>query len=185
MFGRAPAGDQLTDLLVALVRVPRGSGSEGDASLLRALAADLGLAGFDPLDCAMAEPWPGARPEVLRRQGGQPWRSHGDTVERLELCARALVAGELAPAPGWDATRAVLARIADEIRPAVPASGPAEIAGVLAALEGRFVEPGPSGAPTRGRARRAADRAQFLFGRHPRRADAGRLAARLALGGAA
>ena len=59
MFGRAPVGDQLMDLLVALVRVPRGSGEGGDASLLRALAADLDLAGFDPLDCPMAEPWAG------------------------------------------------------------------------------------------------------------------------------
>ncbi len=55
------------------------------------------------------------------------------------------------PEPGWHATRAVLEAIADEIRPAVLASGPAESRGVLAALDGRFVEPGPSGAPTRGR----------------------------------
>jgi cobaltochelatase CobN len=150
-FGKAPAGDQLTDLLVALVRVPRGSGAGADASLLRALAADLGLAGLDPLDCAMAEPWQGARPEVLRRLDEQPWRSNGDTVERLEACARALVAGDMPSEPGWRATRAVLDQISDEIRPAVLASGPAEMAGVLAALDGRFVEPGPSGAPTRGR----------------------------------
>jgi cobaltochelatase CobN len=150
-FGKAPAGELLTDLMVALVRVPRGSGAGGDASLLRTLAADLGLAGFDPLDCAMAEPWRGDRPEFLRRLDEQPWRSNGDTVERLELCARALVASDLAPEPGWQATRAVLDRISDDIRPAVLASGPAEVAGVLTALAGRFVEPGPSGAPTRGR----------------------------------
>jgi cobaltochelatase CobN len=150
-FGKAPAGELLTDLLVALVRVPRGSGAGGDASLLRTIAADLGLAGFDPLDCAMAEPWRGERPEVLRRLDEQPWRSNGDTVERLELCARALVASDLAPEPGWQATRAVLDRISDDIRPAVLASGPAEVTGVLTALAGRFVEPGPSGAPTRGR----------------------------------
>ncbi len=62
VFGQAPAGDQLTDLLMALVRVPRVSGEGGDASLLRALAADLGLAGFDPLDCSMAEAM--GRPEA-------------------------------------------------------------------------------------------------------------------------
>ena len=66
VFGQAPAGDQLTDLLVALVRVPRGSGEGGDASLLRALAADLDLAGFDPLDCPMAEPWTGPKPLALQ-----------------------------------------------------------------------------------------------------------------------
>ena len=36
-------------------------------------------------------------------------------------------------------------------QPAVPAGGAKESAGALTALAGRFVEPGPSGAPTRGR----------------------------------
>jgi cobaltochelatase CobN len=35
--------------------------------------------------------------------------------------------------------------------PAVAACGPAEVAALLAALDGRFVAPGPSGAPSRGR----------------------------------
>jgi cobaltochelatase CobN len=152
VFGAAPAGDQLSDLLVALVRVPRGPSDGADASLLRALARDLDLDGFDPLDCAMAAPWQGERPEVLRSLTDQPWRSNGDTLERLELCARDLIAGRLAPDPGWLATRAVLEQIERRIRPAVLASGRAEIEGVLKALDGRFVEPGPSGAPTRGRA---------------------------------
>ena len=33
IFGKTPDGRLLTDLLVALVRVPRGSGEAGDASL--------------------------------------------------------------------------------------------------------------------------------------------------------
>jgi cobaltochelatase CobN len=37
------------------------------------------------------------------------------------------------------------------LRPAVTACGPAEIAAVLAGLDGRAVAPGPSGAPSRGR----------------------------------
>src|SRR3546814_8827291 len=93
VFGVSPEGQQRTDLLVALLRVPRGGGQEGDASLIRALAADLGLAsGFDPLDCTMAAPWTGARPAGLTRVHDAPWRSCGDTVERLELLARDLVA---------------------------------------------------------------------------------------------
>src|SRR3546814_940024 len=43
IFGAPPAGRQLTDLLVALTRLPRGRGEGGDASLIRALAADLAL----------------------------------------------------------------------------------------------------------------------------------------------
>jgi cobaltochelatase CobN len=79
------------------------------------------------------------------------WRSAGDTVERLELFARDLVGGASAPAPAWSATRAVLEQIERRLRPALAHSGPAEVASMLRALEGRFVEPGPSGAPTRGR----------------------------------
>ncbi len=149
-LGRAPEGGQLTDLLVALTRVPRASGKGGDASLLRALAADLEL-GFDPLDGAMAEPWSGPRPRVLEALSDQPWRTNGDTVERLELLAQALAGSHLAADAGWRATGAVLDRIAASIRPAVVDSGPAEIEAVLRALDGRFVEPGPAGAPTRGR----------------------------------
>ncbi|MEM7173401.1 MAG: cobaltochelatase subunit CobN, partial [Pseudomonadota bacterium] len=69
IFGAAPEGDQLTDLLVALTRLPRGSGEGGHDSLLRALAADLGLTGFDPLDCDMGAPWAGLRPQVLMGDG--------------------------------------------------------------------------------------------------------------------
>ena len=150
IFGESPRGAQLVDLLVALTRLPRGKGEGGDASLLRALAADLAIGrGFDPLDCALGEPWRGARPRAL--DGPEPWRSNGDTVERLERLARALVAGASVPEAGWARTRAVLQEIEDRLRPALAASGAAELAGLLAGLEGRFVEPGPSGAPTRGR----------------------------------
>jgi cobaltochelatase CobN len=37
------------------------------------------------------------------------------------------------------------------LRPAVAACGEAELAGLLGGLDGRFVQPGPSGAPSRGR----------------------------------
>ncbi|MEO5335478.1 MAG: cobaltochelatase subunit CobN [Magnetospirillum sp. WYHS-4] len=148
VFGEAPRGRLLADLLVALARVPRGRGEGPDASLHRALAADLGL-GFDPLDCAMGEAWTGPRPALLDDGTADPWRSHGDTVERLELLAARLAAGE-GQAPG-PASRMVLDWIASTLRPAVEACGAAEMAGLLRGLDGRFVAPGPSGAPTRGR----------------------------------
>jgi len=150
VLGVSPAGRQLTDLLVALVRVPRGATPE-DASILRVLAADLGLGpDFDPLDCDMAAPWDGPRPGALEIVDA-PWRTAGDTVERLEALAARLVSGEGAADDGWTATRAVLDFVEGALRPAVTASGPAETRGVLTALDGRFVDPGPSGAPTRGR----------------------------------
>jgi len=149
IFGQAPEGGLLDRLLVALTRIPRGEGKDGDASLLRALAADLGLRGFEPLDCRLGDLWTGPRPEALLDEG--TWRTQGDTVERLEDLAERLVAGMADPEEGWLQTRAVLNRIGELLRPNVCQCGIEEIKGTLAALDGRFVAPGPSGAPTRGR----------------------------------
>ncbi len=199
IFGVSPSGRMLTDLTVALARVPRGLGEGRDQSLQRAIAHDLDLAraapssgpsghllpggekreqdahpepisplagempgraegggsaaksAFDPLDCSMSDPWHGPRPEILQNVADSPWRTAGDTVERIELLASALVSGEIACPANWDATRLVMQEIDERLRPAVLASGKAEIEGLMAGLDGRFVPPGASGAPTRGR----------------------------------
>ncbi|MGV8936860.1 MAG: cobaltochelatase subunit CobN [Allorhizobium sp.] len=244
IFGKAPEGRLLTDLTVALARVPRGLGEGGDRSLQRAIAADAGLSvfvadaavkpgaadhrtssppsalpaispsrgeirhaaerpptnsvskaagsradeagdrvlasganafvlpisalegempgraergissatgNFDPLDCVMSDVWEGARPDILARVSADPWRTNGDTVERIELLAALFVGADIACPPDWPATRTVLGEIECRLKPSITASGPAEIAGLLTGLDGRFVDPGPSGAPTRGR----------------------------------
>ncbi|MCB1387292.1 MAG: cobaltochelatase subunit CobN [Nitratireductor sp.] len=156
VFGEAPSGRLLTDLAVALVRVPRGDGQGANASLHRAIADDLGLSpqdasSFDPLDCDMAKAWDGPRPEVLTRCDDQPWRTQGDTVERIELLAAGLVAGAMACLPEWHRTAAVMAQVRERVLPDIAACGAGEIGGLLAGLDGRFVPPGPSGAPSRGR----------------------------------
>ncbi|NVD38864.1 cobaltochelatase subunit CobN [Ensifer sp. HO-A22] len=150
IFGVAPEGRLLTDLTVALARVPRGLGEGSDQSLQRAIAADAGL-GFDPLDCVMSDAWAGLRPEVLAEISDAPWRTAGDTVERIELLAAAFVSGETHVPEDWSATRAVLGEIEARLKPSIVNSGAAEMAGFLTGLDGRFVAPGPSGAPTRGR----------------------------------
>jgi len=232
IFGVSPEGRLLTDLTVALARVPRGLGEGGDRSLQRAIAVDAGLSGaasegpassefaasppsvsfadisptrgeigmphhghnnapselaatrgvleagaaapsisplvgemsdrteggnppqpktFDPLDCAMADAWAGPRPTILADVSGDPWRTNGDTVERIELLAARFVDGTSLCPSDWSQTQAVLAEIEARLKPSIQACGPAEIAGLLAGLDGRFVPPGPSGAPTRGR----------------------------------
>jgi cobaltochelatase CobN len=148
IFGQSPVGRLEQDLVQALTRIPRGSGKGADASLPRALVADLGL-GFDPLDCDMAGKWQGPRPDALQAVSGDTWRSNGDTVERLELLASALIGGQ--PPDAWPETTAVMNAINAHIRPVVRACGPDEEAGLLTALKGQFVAPAPSGAPTRGR----------------------------------
>ena len=177
VFGQSPEAELLDGLIVAFARARRGLGADNE-SLLRALAADLEL-GADPLMLDLADPWTGPRPAVLARAapppqpspacrggsapdsgkpspaggGGQGggWRSAGDTVERLENLALHLVSGTAQPEPEWHATRAVLGWIEQTLRPAVASCGAAEIAGILAGLDGRAVAPGPSGAPSRGR----------------------------------
>ncbi|KQT46204.1 hypothetical protein ASG43_11205 [Aureimonas sp. Leaf454] len=158
IFGLSPEGRLLTDLVVALARLPRGY-EAGDASLHRAIATDLELSGtsdasrrpFDPLDCDLSAPWTGPRPQLLHTLSTDPWRTAGDTVERIELLASGLVSGEIRPDIPMPSTAPVLAAIESRLKPAVTACGPAEIAGLLAGLDGRFVPPGPSGAPSRGR----------------------------------
>ena len=202
IFGLAPEGRLLTDLTVALARVPRALGEGGDQSLQRAIAADVlakenpsptpphkgeGLplapdasverqgrprvlsplvgemagrpegdisgtnADFDPLDCIMSDPWTGPKPAALADLTDAPWRTKGDTVERIELLAAHLVEGTASCPVDWRQTRAVLDEIENCLKPSIIRSGPAEIEGLLTGLSGRFVPPGPSGAPTRGR----------------------------------
>ncbi|MEH6655667.1 cobaltochelatase subunit CobN [Loktanella salsilacus] len=149
IFGQSPTGQQEIDLTIALARVPRGDGKGANASLLRALALDFGLS-IDPLDCDLSAPAP-EKPAALGDLKG--WRSNGDTVERLELLSQQIIGdggrGALGVSP--IASSAVLEEIETRIRPAVAACGPSEGAGLLRALDGRAIPPGPSGAPTRGR----------------------------------
>ncbi|OCW57606.1 cobaltochelatase subunit CobN [Hoeflea olei] len=128
----------------------RGGGKASDADL-RPSEVDADRSSFDPLDCAMGETWTGPKPEILQSVTDDPWRSNGDTVERIELLALDLVSGRLPVPEDWAATRAVMAAIDGKLRPSVEACGGAELEGLLTALDGRFVAPGPSGAPTRGR----------------------------------
>ncbi|WP_306148660.1 MULTISPECIES: cobaltochelatase subunit CobN [unclassified Roseibium] len=150
ILGESPEGDLLTDLLSALVRVPRG-GEAHQNSLQRVLSEDLGFSEFDPLNCDFAAPWIGPKPDVLASLSDAPWRSNGDTVERLELLAQQIIVGDIVSPSGWSAVQAVLSEIEERIRPSVTGSGKSELDAVLTALNGGFVKPGPSGAPSRGR----------------------------------
>jgi cobaltochelatase CobN len=151
IFGRTPQAAQRNDLLVSIARLPRSDISPQDASLHRALALDLGVGDFDPLTRDLADPFNGPRPDILSQLSPAAWRTSGDTVERIETLALRLVSGAQPCDAGWARTRAVLDWIDAELRPAIDACGDAEMAALLQGLDGRFVRPGPSGAPTRGR----------------------------------
>ncbi|MEO1562038.1 MAG: cobaltochelatase subunit CobN [Pseudomonadota bacterium] len=148
IFGTAPEGRLKRDLVQALLRTPRGDGQGENAALPRAIAADLEL-GFDPLDCAMGEAWTGPKPDLLASVSEDPWRTNGDTVERVELLSAKILDGEVT----FDgpATRPLIYKTSLVARSHVEACGPSEMDALMTGLSGRFVPPGPSGAPTRGR----------------------------------
>ncbi|KAB0495925.1 cobaltochelatase subunit CobN [Pseudomonas vancouverensis] len=179
VFGESPTGRLRIDTLLALLRIPRGDGKGAQSSLLRALAKAFEL-GIDPLDCVLAEPWGGPRPEALLSVSHDPWRITGDTRERLELFAGQLIsqalntscrseharddvsgtsvstdtpsrASSLPQEEPWSEVQAILNGLREVVAPRLDACGPAEMRGLLDALNGRFVPAGPSGAPSRGR----------------------------------
>ncbi|WP_085725702.1 cobaltochelatase subunit CobN [Pseudomonas sp. R37(2017)] len=179
VFGESPVGRLRIDTLLALLRIPRGDGRGAQSSLLRALAKAFTL-GFDPLDCTLAEPWTGPRPEPLLFISDETWRTAGDTRERLELFAAQLIsdalnhpcrsehardgvsvtlmstdtpsrACSLLQEAGWAEVSAIIDNLREVVAPRLDACGPAEMRGLLDALSGRFVPAGPSGAPSRGR----------------------------------
>jgi cobaltochelatase CobN len=151
VFGRVPADAQRNDLIVSIARLPRSDLKAQDASLHRALALDLGFGGFDPLTRDLAADFEGPHPATLAGASTAAWRTAGDTVERIEWLALQLVAGLQPCNGGWSRTQAVLDWIDVKLRPVIDACGAAEIGAFLRGLDGRFVRPGPSGAPTRGR----------------------------------
>ncbi|MFM0139724.1 cobaltochelatase subunit CobN [Caballeronia grimmiae] len=150
VFGVSPEGVQRRDTLLALGRFPVGDGQGANASLITALARDLQLGdAFDPLDSDWSAPWTGPRPEALQAVSSAPWRHHGDTRERLECLAMQLLQDD-AHAPGPHA-KLVLERLKSDVLSRLDACGPQELMQLRRGLEGRFVPPGPSGSPSRGR----------------------------------
>lgn len=149
IFGSSPVGDLERDLAIALVRVPRGDGKDGDASLIRALASDCGV-DIDPLDCDMGTAYTGPRHTLLEGITSDTWRSNGDTIERLELLAMQAITWNEAQ-KNFTAAARVLNTLHTTVLPNLRSCGPAEMDGLLTALNGKFIAPAPSGAPTRGR----------------------------------
>lgn len=144
IFGHAPIGGQLVDLLVALHRLPNGV----QPGLTQALARDLGFP-LDPLQTDYALPFGKVVQGVL-------CRSHGDVVETLEHMAKQLVEALLLHAVmpeqalPYPETAGVLHCILADTLPKVVATHE-ETDHLLLGLRGRYIPAGGSGAPTRGR----------------------------------
>ncbi len=111
---------------------------------------------FDPMQVSV-EPWQGSQPDCLLTISSAYWRTTADTRERLELLAEhlieTLVDGNLSEAfcPLLPRTYQQLDYVKNSIMVALNTSAEQEIDALMHGLNGGFVEPGPSGAPTRGR----------------------------------
>ncbi len=162
-LGETPEGEQLIGLLSSLTRLPNSSQVP---SLRRSLAEALGL-DYDHINDEPGAPIVGAAPEVLARLDQEtPTRTNGDLLERLEILVRQsfqeLLSRGFRPdevpgvvrqllGKGDAAAESVLGYTAQILYPALLKT-PDEIGNLLNGLDGRFVPPGPSGAPTRGMA---------------------------------
>ncbi len=159
-LGLPPTSEQMIGLLCALTRLDNGP----VPSLRRALAEALGYDYYELLENP-ATGVNGSAPAVLQTLNDDaPVRNFGDVIEALEgLCRRAywtLCASDFAAAdiPGVVAellgkadaqTAGVLRYVGEHVYPSLLKTTD-EIDNLLRGLEGGFVPPGPSGAPTRG-----------------------------------
>ncbi len=159
ILGVLPAPEKLADTLVALLRLPRG-GEQKSQGILHNLVEDLSLSNneqtFDPL-AATSQPWQGDRPGLLLQIDDQVWRTEADTRERLELLAKQLIIDCVLSdttqrsLENLPATAAQLHFTRTILLHALHKSAEQEISALLAGLSGQRIDPGPSGAPTRGR----------------------------------
>jgi cobaltochelatase CobN len=145
ILGKAPEGEQLIDLLVALHRLP----AAGRMGITQALAKDFGLA-IDPLNCD----YQAAFVTEVQNERLAHCRINGDVVEMLEEYARrvikALVHREGEILPSWTHTQELATFITTDTLPKIIKTTE-EISNLLHGLNGRYVPSGSSGAPTRGR----------------------------------
>jgi cobaltochelatase CobN len=163
-LGEAPKDEQLIGLLCALTRLDLASPLV--PSLRKSLAEALGL-DYARLQAGPGIPVEAPVPPVLARlDGDTPVRTAGDLIERLEsLCRLAyaqLSAQDFSPEAVPQVVRKLLGKadpktalvleyVASTIYPALMRTSD-EIDNLLRGLNGEFVPPGPSGAPTRGMA---------------------------------
>jgi len=156
-LGIVPAGDQLVDLLVQLVRLP----NLAVPSLRAGVAAAYGLDLRALLDA------PGERIE-----GDPRFAANADALQDIDAACTALVRQLAASAFATTAIETVIATVLAHVPVLEPLLGEisrvlrficetllprlqrteAEIDAILRALDGRYIAAGPSGAPTRGMA---------------------------------
>ncbi len=161
ILGLLPDTEKLADTIVALLRLPRGK-DDNSQGILHNLVIDLNLCNqsethFDPLTISVKN-WEGTQPELLVLVSSALWRTEADTRERLELLALNLVEQMLDDFTHLSHYKTRIPRTYNQLKyaqqtilGALKLSAHQEIQSLINGLNGQFVPPGPSGAPTRGR----------------------------------
>lgn len=160
ILGVLPEQAKLSDTIVALLRLPRGATAAGQG-ILHNIIADMQLQHkgrtFDPLQIDV-EIWEGEKPNLLQVVDERPWRTTADTRDRLEQLAMQWVEKYVLQGDMSEQLANDFPNIAEQFTYAknilhvvLKKSATLEIQSLLNGLSGQFVEPGPSGAPTRGR----------------------------------
>ena len=145
ILGRAPVGEELVHDMLAILRAKQVFGGVHGAvpGLRHALCAHVGLSE----DGLLADP--GIVIDVPTALGGGRERA-SVVLDRVEATAGQLVAALPSVPDQWGAdVGRVLEFARDELVPRL-ARTTDEVTNTLRGLDGRFVEPGPSGSPTRG-----------------------------------
>ncbi|MEH6444742.1 MAG: cobaltochelatase subunit CobN [Oceanospirillaceae bacterium] len=170
ILGQLPAEAKLVDTIIALLRLPRGKSIQ-DEGLLHNMAADFKLMDsaadtpenaktdapiFNPSQASTVV-YTGPKPVLLVDVDQSVWRTQADTRERLELLAVKWVTQyviqeeDLIELAAYPRTATQLEYCKNVIKTVLERSVEQEISALIGGLAGKFVEPGPSGAPTRGR----------------------------------
>jgi cobaltochelatase CobN len=129
VLGTPPVDDPLVDMVLAVTRLPQNRVGSLRSEVGEQLGEGDGARSFDRIEAECRR-----RVEACQRAG---WRS--DAVPKLD------------DPDGVIRSSPVLAWVGQRLVPALAATT-GEIDAVLGALDGRFVPPGPSGAPSRGMA---------------------------------
>ena len=161
-LGEAPESELLIGLLLALTRLNNGDVPGLRQAIGDALGIDYAAMMRDRAVAVDADALPAS---LASANGSEPIRSAGDVVERLEAMAHGLyerlyeadfdsasverIVTEMLAETG-DVPR-VLRYVCESVYPALTKTTD-EIDALLRGFDGRFISPGPAGAPTRGMA---------------------------------
>ena len=162
ILGKIPEGEQLLDLLIALHRLP----TAGEMGITQALAKDMGFV-FDPLHTNPEQPFSEQLIQTSVFKGENPFAScriNGNAVAILEELVRQTLSKQLSiriPSEVSDKWTffdieqcRYLQKICEYIRqhtlPIIQRTNE-ELTNLMNGLNGCYIPPGSSGAPTRGR----------------------------------